>query len=179
MKTHRILTLIAVPAALAVFLMPLSGCGSRESTAPGTNPAKLETSSDADGQAKTTYRAAQDTLKSGDYAAALQKYDDFLKRYPAHEHSGHAQFWKAACLLNLNKNEEAVQEFEKLRSNYPTNNRVPMAIRSQAVALSRLDKKDEAVKLLHELVAKYPGSPATEMAERDLKAYEGPSPAQP
>ncbi len=158
---------------------PMSGVPS--TTAPATvatpaTPAGPATAGGGDGTA--LYQSAQKTWESGDWAQALQRFDEFLQKYPSHESSGNAQFWKAACLLNLNKNQEASQEFEKVRANYPTSNKVPMAMRSEAVALSRLGQVDQATKLLQDVVANYPTSPAAEQAKKDLEKLKGPSAAR-
>jgi tol-pal system protein YbgF len=154
---------------------PLTG------TLPPAAPATMPTEAPMAGgtEASTLYADAQKTWEARDYTGALQKFSTFLEKYPTHESSANAQFWKAACLLNLNKNQEAAQEFEKLRANYPSSNKVPVAMRSQAVALSRLGQVEQSTKLLEDVVANYPRSPVADQAKKDLEKLKGPAAVKP
>ncbi|HPO14646.1 MAG TPA: tol-pal system protein YbgF [Candidatus Hydrogenedentes bacterium] len=123
----------------------------------------------------------QDALapyRAYNYAEALTKLDAFLQKYPNSELAGSAQFWKAACYLYLQKNQEAIQESEKVVNNYPTNSKVPLAMRNKAVALHRLGQTDQATKLLQEIIATYPATPAAKQAQDDLEKIKGLSSPQ-
>jgi len=119
------------------------------------------------------YIEAQRLYAGGNYADALVKYEEFLQRFPSDENSHNAQFWKAACYLNMERFQEAIQEFERLRTLYPTSNKIPLAMRSQAVAHSRLGQMEQAIRLFQEVIANYPTSPAADQAKRDLERIRG------
>lgn len=162
--------------------MPIAG--TQESTVGGViieqppatafpGPTDVRTATPSGAETGAQYIEAQRLYASGNYSAALVKYEEFLERFPNDENSHNAQFWKAACYLNMERFQEAIREFERLRTLYPASNKIPLAMRSQAVAHSRLGQLEQARRLFQQVIDNYPTSPAADQAKRDLERIGG------
>jgi tol-pal system protein YbgF len=135
----------------------------------GASAAATPPAESAYGDPKVQYQDAQKSYAREDYETALRQFTAHLAQFPEADTAGNAQFWKARCLLNLEKYQEAIQEFEKVRKNYPSSTKVPFAIHNEAVAWSRLGDTAMAEKLLQEVIENYPVSPAADQAKSDLQ----------
>ncbi len=122
---------------------------------------------------RVLYQQAQRSYANEDYATALQQFDAYLGQFPNNDLSANAQFWKAKCLLSVEKYAEAVQAFEVLRGNFSTSTKVPFAMHNQAVAHSRLGQTAQAERLMEAVIEQYPVSPAADQARADLRKLRG------
>ncbi len=128
----------------------------------------------AAGDPKAVYAQAQRTYANNDFPNAMQQFDAFLKQYPNNaDMAPNALFWKAKCLLNMEKYQDSITAFEDLRTKFPNNSKVPFAMHNQAVAYSRLGKNDEAKRLMQAVVDQFPMSPVAEQAKSDLQRLSG------
>ncbi len=127
------------------------------------------------GDPRLLYQQAQRSYANDDFAAALREFDDYLARFPGEDPSlsANALFWKAKCLMNLDRYGESVQAFESLRGAYPTSTKVPFAMHNQAVAHSRLGQTAQAERLMEAVIDQYPISPAADQARADLRKLRG------
>ena len=129
--------------------------------------------------AVAAYQEAQKTFVDGDYQTALQKFDDFLRRFQDTEYAHNAQFWKAQSFFEMaeqdgdsDRYERAIAEFERLRANFPTSNKVPIAMHNQAAAHLRLGQNSRAIEMLQQLVDNYPVSAPAVRARQRLDELE-------
>ncbi len=121
------------------------------------------------------YQEAQRSYSRDDFATALNQFDEYLSKFlNADENlSANAQFWKAKCLMNMERYAESVQAFEGLRGNFPTSTKVPFAMHNQAVAHSRLGQTAQAERLMEAVIEQFPISPAADQARADLQKLRG------
>lgn len=121
------------------------------------------------------YQEAQRSYSRDDYATALTQFDEYLSKHLNEDEnlSANAQFWKAKCLMNMERFAESVQAFEALRSNFPSSTKVPFAMHNQAVAHSRLGQTAQAQRLMEAVIEQYPISPAADQARADLQKLRG------
>jgi len=124
---------------------------------------------------RVLYQQAQRSYSQDDFAAALNQFDAYLTRHMNEDPSlsANAQFWKAKCLMNLERYAESVQAFESLRANFPTSTKVPFAMHNQAVAHSRLGQTAQAERLMEAVIEQFPISPAADQARADLQKLRG------
>jgi len=121
------------------------------------------------------YQEAQRSYSRDDYATALTQFDEYLSKHLNEDEnlSANAQFWKAKCLMNMERFAESIQAFEGLRSNFPNSTKVPFAMHNQAVAHSRLGQTAQAQRLMEAVIEQYPISPAADQARADLQKLRG------
>jgi TolA-binding protein len=127
------------------------------------------------GDPQALYQEAQRSYSRDDFASALNQFDAYLSNHLNEDEnlSANAQFWKAKCLMNMEKYAESVQAFEGLRSNFPTSTKVPFAMHNQAVAHSRLGQTAQAERLMEAVIEQFPISPAADQARADLQKLRG------
>ncbi len=127
------------------------------------------------GDPQLLYQQAQRSYANDDFSTALREFDDYLARFPSEDPSlsANALFWKAKCLMNLDRYGESVQAFESLRGAYPTSTKAPFAMHNQAVAHSRLGQTAQAERLMEAVIDQYPISPAADQARADLRKVRG------
>lgn len=127
------------------------------------------------GDPRLVYQQAQRSYANDDFATALREFDNYLARFPNEDPSlsANALFWKAKCLMSLERYAESVQAFESLRGAYPTSTKVPFAMHNQAVAHSRLGQTAQAERLMEAVIDQYPISPAADQARADLRKLRG------
>ena len=115
------------------------------------------------------YKQAQNAYTYADFREALVQFSTYLDRHSNGENAGSAQFWKAKCLLNLDRPADAVPEFEKVRLKYPEDTKAPYAIHNEAVCFYRMGQTQRAKELIQELIHDYPSSPAALLAKESLQ----------
>lgn len=167
----RVMAVLAVLACSAIGEM---GCVSSEqrstralSSTPESGP-DMKASPVPAASAATTYTQGQISYAGQDYKQALDQFSKYLEQYPDAEDAGNAQFWKAKCLLRLDRPAEAAPEFEKVRLNYRLHYRASMATHREAMCYELLGKMERAIDLYQLTVRDYPSTPAADQAQRDI-----------
>jgi tol-pal system protein YbgF len=140
--------------------------------APPATPAMPAATTASTESAEALYQVAQKTYVGQNYAKALDEFSRYLEKYPNTDSSANAQFWKAKCLLSLEKYGDAVPEFEKVKASFPTHQKAPLAMHQEAVCYARLGQTQKAVDLLNQVIRDYPSTPAADQARQDLKRLQ-------
>jgi tol-pal system protein YbgF len=118
------------------------------------------------------YEAAWRTLDKKDYRAAINRFKEFIKKYPKSALVGNAQYWIAESHYALREFDQAIIEFDAVRRKYPRAEKAPAALLKQGFAFAELGEKINARLILQEVVEKYPQSPEAVRARQRLKALE-------
>ncbi len=114
------------------------------------------------------YASAYAIFQNGQYDAAKEEFQKFLKNFPNSEYSDNAQFWIGECDYFQGKYEQAIIEYESVVQNYPKGNKVPNAILKQALSFLKLDDKDSAKLLLQGIIKDYPNTTPASVARKKL-----------
>ncbi len=143
-------------------------------TEPEEAPVQAEPVTPAE-DPRVPYQQAQRSYSQDNFETALEQFDSFLQRFPDADPDlkANAQFWKAKCLMNLERYAESVQTFETLRGSYQSSTKIPFAMHNQAVAHSRLGQSVEAERLMQAVIDQFPISPAADQARADLRKLRG------
>jgi tol-pal system protein YbgF len=118
------------------------------------------------------YEAAWRTLDKKDYRGAINRFKEFIKKYPKSALVGNAQYWIAEGHYALREFDQAIIEFDSVRRKYPRAEKAPAALLKQGFAFAELGEKINARLILQEVVEKYPQSPEAVRAKQRLKALE-------
>jgi len=173
------------PAATAPAATPAAPAVTEAAAAPAVTPSATDAAATATEVAaaapvagenpQVLYQEAQRSYSQNDFASALTRFDEYLSKHLNEDEnlSANAQFWKAKCLMNMERFAESVQAFEGLRSNFPTSTKVPFAMHNQAVAHSRLGQTAQAERLMEAVIEQFPISPAADQARADLQKLRG------
>ena len=129
-------------------------------------PAKKPSSEDE------VYRSAKQAFDQGDFDAARQGFQEFIKRYPNSKNADNAQFWIGEIYYREKWYEKAILEYQNVIENYPKGNKVPAALLKQGLAFSNIGDTANAKLILQELNRKYPKSNEARVAAEKLKTLK-------
>jgi tol-pal system protein YbgF len=129
-------------------------------------PAKKPSSEDE------VYRSAKQAFDQGNFDAARQGFQEFIKRYPNSKNADNAQFWIGEIYYREKWYEKAILEYQNVIENYPKGNKVPAALLKQGLAFSNIGDTANAKLILQELNRKYPKSNEARVAAEKLKTLK-------
>lgn len=116
----------------------------------------------------------------GTYDVAQALYEEFLKKYPAHEMVAAAELGRLHAMEELNRLADALDGFEAFLRSHPDHFLTPLAVFGRARCLSRLDRADEARAVYEDFLATQPDELWRSQAETALAALErARRPAEP
>ncbi len=109
-------------------------------------------------------RLAKAYYDASNYAAALQTYDDCLKKGSPKAFRAIAEMGHAHALEGLNRLDEALAAFQQFEQNRAEHFLYPQSVMGVARVLTLLGRKDEAKNRLEKLKAEKTGDEAIEMS---------------
>jgi tol-pal system protein YbgF len=121
---------------------------------------------------KQAYDTAMDLFKSGDYKAAANALQDFVRRYPDSAFAANAQYWLGNTYYAQRDYKNAIAAQEAVVSNYGNSSKVPDALLNIASNYIELKDNKKAKKVLQQLVSKYPDTSAAATAKDRLASLK-------
>lgn len=113
-------------------------------------------------------RLAKAYYDAANYGAALQTYDDCLRKGAAKAFREIAELGRAHAIEGLNRLDEALAEFQLFEQKHSGHFLYPQAVMGVARVLTLLGRKDEAKNRLEKLKAEKSNNTAVEMAIANL-----------
>ncbi len=117
-------------------------------------------------------RLAKMQFNDGDYAGAMQRYDDFLVRFPDHPMRSGAELGRVFCTEAMGRIEEAQRGFASFAARYTNHFLRTHAVFGHARCLEQMGRYGEAKAVYEDFVTAYPDSPAAARAEERLNAVK-------
>jgi tol-pal system protein YbgF len=121
---------------------------------------------------KQSYDAAMDQFKSGDYKAATNALQGFVKRYPQSAYAANAQYWLGNAYYAQQDYKNAIAAQEVVLSDYSASPKAPDAMLNIATSYIEMSDDKAARKTLQELVKQFPDSSAAQAAKDRLAALK-------
>jgi tol-pal system protein YbgF len=118
------------------------------------------------------YRSAKQAFDQGDFEAARQQFQEFIKRYPNSKNADNAQFWIGEIYYREKWYEKAILEYQNVIEKYPKGNKAPAALLKQGLAFSNIGDTANSKLILQELGRKYPNSNEAKVAAEKLKTMK-------
>jgi tol-pal system protein YbgF len=123
------------------------------------------------------YEAAFRLYRAGDYQAAVDRFQAFVKAHPDSDYADNALFWMGECHQKLGDFVLAAVTFERVHKEFPEGNKVPDALYRQAVALVEIGRQkgeqaeyDAAAReVLQRILDEYPRSERADEARTQLE----------
>jgi tol-pal system protein YbgF len=115
------------------------------------------------------YGRAFETLRGGDYAAAITQFRDFMKSYPQSELLDNAQYWLGEAYYVTRDYEHAAGAFRAVGERWPDSRKAPDALLKLGYTLQEQKRLPEARATLGQVVQRFPGSDAARLAAERLK----------
>ncbi|HEV7814912.1 MAG TPA: tol-pal system protein YbgF [Janthinobacterium sp.] len=117
---------------------------------------------------QSTYDAALQQFKSGDYKGAAAALDGFVRRYPDSAYAANAQYWLGNAFYAMRDCKSAIAAQQVVVKAYPDSPKAADAMLNMASCYTELKDKVNTRKTLQDLVAKYPDSSAAQTAKERL-----------
>jgi tol-pal system protein YbgF len=144
-----------------------AGPGSASPGLPGT-PARAPASTTDIGSEQRAYDAALDQFKSGNYAAAIASFQQFVRAYPRSPLAPSAMYWAGNSQYAQRDFRASIATQRQLIANYPDSQKVPDALLNIASCQTELKDNAAARRTLEDLVARFPSSEAAGKAKQRL-----------
>ena len=113
---------ILTTATVAVLALAAAACSSDPKKLPPDNPFKngpQKNSRELRAEASTLYKAARASLDSGDYAAAITRYDQIAARYPFTEYATQSDLERVWALYRSYDPEKALSSADRFMREHP------------------------------------------------------------
>ena len=111
-------------------------------------------------QYKSALRAAQ----SGRSQEGIQKFRQFLQKYPNGKYAANAEFWIGECYYSQGKYQEALGQFKTVNSKYPGHHKNADALLKAGMTYKRLGDQESAKSNYQQLMQQFPKSEAARRA---------------
>jgi tol-pal system protein YbgF len=142
----------------------------------GAGSASGSSSAAATGAAPTTpvddqaaYARAFDQLKSGEYRAAINQFQAFMKNYPQSALLDNAQYWIGEAYYVTRDYDLAAKAFRAVGERWPSSRKAPDALLKLGFTQFEQKHLNDARATLNDLVQRFPGTDAARLASERLQ----------
>jgi tol-pal system protein YbgF len=155
----------SMPAAAA----GAAGAGAASvGAASGGAGAPASGSDGANAEDKTSYQAAFNLLKDGQYDRAIAAFQKFLASYPDSALADNAQYWLGEAFYVNKAYPEALAAFQRVIDKYPQSRKLPDALLKIGFCRYEMKQFEPAREMLGQVVARYGDTPAGHLAQQRL-----------
>jgi tol-pal system protein YbgF len=133
-------------------------------------PSKREASSQDAMEA--LYKNAKQTYERKEFAAAREKFREFLAVYPKGELSDNAQFWIGESFYSEKDYEKAIIAYDDVLKKFSKGDKIPSALLKQALCWLELGDKTFARSLLKRVIKEHPRTQQAKIAKEKLKGIQ-------
>lgn len=150
---------------------PAAAAGTAAAASTGAaTPAVANTADDpnAGAEDKSSYQAAFNLLKDGQYDRAIVAFQKFLAAYPDSSLADNAQYWLGEAYYVNKAYPEAQAAFQRVIDKYPQSRKVPDALLKIGYCRYETKQWDGAKEVLTQVTKNYSDSPAGRLAQQRL-----------
>jgi tol-pal system protein YbgF len=122
--------------------------------------------------AEELYRTSYMDITRGNYALAIQGFQNYLVRYPAGSHLSEVHYYLAECYYAEDRHLEAVAEFQYVVREFPDSHLVPAAYLKSGLCYVALEERNLAEKSFQELIEKHPDTEEAKQAQDELERFQ-------
>ncbi|MCC7463293.1 MAG: tol-pal system protein YbgF [Gammaproteobacteria bacterium] len=122
------------------------------------------------------YARAVETLRSGDYAAAIARLREFMSNHPQSALLDNAQYWLGEAYYVTRDYERAAGAFRAVGERWPDSRKAPDALLKLGYTLQEQKRLPEARAVLGQVVQRFAGSDAARLAAERLRKLGGDAP---
>jgi tol-pal system protein YbgF len=147
------------------------GAAAPATAAAGAGAAVQAGATDASGSSaedKTSYQAAFNLLKDGQYDRAIAAFQKFLAAYPDSPLADNAQYWLGEAFYVNKTYPDAMAAFQRVIDKYPQSRKLPDALLKIGFCRYEMKQWEPARQILGQVVARYADTPAGRLAQQRL-----------
>jgi len=145
-----------------------AGAASTAGAASGGAGAPASGADGASTEDKTSYQAAFNLLKDGQYDRAIAAFQKFLAAYPDSSLADNAQYWLGEAFYVNKAYPDAQAAFQRVIDKYPQSRKLPDALLKIGFCRYEMKQFESAREILGQVVARYGDSPAGHLAQQRL-----------
>ena len=127
----------------------------------GTTPSALYTSAYAD-------------FSKGNYALAIQGFDEYAQKYADTELADNAMYWIGECHFSQGGYKSAIDAFDAMLEAYPQSDKAAAANLKKALAFVQQNQIGQGVEQLRYVTSTYPGTDEARIAADRLQSLGNP-----
>jgi tol-pal system protein YbgF len=120
------------------------------------------------------YSSAYADFSKGNYALAVQGFEEYAERYPDTELADNALYWIGECNFSQGKYKAAVDSFDAMLEKYPKSDKAAAANLKKALAFVQLNQIGQGIEQLRFVTANYPGTDEARIANDRLESLGKP-----
>ncbi|MBQ7607697.1 MAG: tol-pal system protein YbgF [Desulfovibrionaceae bacterium] len=114
-----------------------------------------------------SYQQALSLARKGRSSESIQKFNEYLSKYPNGKYAPNASYWIGECYYSQGKYREALGKYEEVNAKYPTHHKNADALLKSGMAYKRLGDSSNASAKYSELQQSFPSSEAARRARRE------------
>jgi len=122
----------------------------------------------------TLYTSAYADFSKGNYALAIQGFEEYAERYPDTELSDNAMYWIGECNFSQGSFKSAIDAFDGMLEKYPQSDKAAAANLKKALAFVQLNQIGQGIEQLRYVTANYPGTDEARIATDRLQSLGKP-----
>jgi tol-pal system protein YbgF len=119
----------------------------------------------------TLYSYALELYNQREYEESIEKFSEFLTRFPSDSLAPNAQYWLGENYYSMKDYEKALEVFQSVQSDWPDSAKAPDALLKEGYSYNNMGERAEATKSLSRLVSDFPSSNAAALAKRTLARW--------
>jgi tol-pal system protein YbgF len=120
------------------------------------------------------YSSAYADFSKGNYALAVQGFEEYAQRYPDTELADNALYWIGECNYSQGRYKAAVDSFDAMLEKYPQSDKAAAANLKKALAFVQLNQIGQGIEQLRFVTATYPGTDEARIANDRLQSLGKP-----
>jgi tol-pal system protein YbgF len=118
------------------------------------------------------YNYAFELYNQGKHGASIEKFSEFLSKFPGDELANNSQYWIGENYYALEQFQKAIEAFRAVISKYPTKAKAPDALLKIGYSYNQMGENANAVNSLNEVISKYPSSDAAKLAKQMIPKWQ-------
>lgn len=124
-------------------------------------------------QIKSAYLAAFEKLRKGQYNAAIDRFEAFVKKYPKSSYSDNAWYWLGQARYVIGDLGDALKALQTVTRKFPKSSKMPSTLFRIGVIKQSQGKTDKARAIYQRIISQYPDSDSADMASKRLNDIKG------
>jgi tol-pal system protein YbgF len=136
---------------------------------PAASPAAAPAAGAGAGDEQALYGKAFDSLKAGDYAAAVNAFRQLAATFPNGSLADNTQYWLGEAYYVMRDYDHAAACFETVLSSWPGSRKAPDALLKLGYTQFEQKKTAAARTTLQQVVTRFPGTDAARLAAERLQ----------
>jgi len=120
------------------------------------------------------YTSAYADFSKGNYALAIQGFEEYAERYPDTELADNAMYWIGECNFSQGSFKIAIDAFDGMLEKYPKSDKAAAANLKKALAFVQLNQIGQGIEQLRYVTTNYPGTDEARIAADRLASLGKP-----